>query len=126
MTRAALSVFVFSVYLYVLGFVLVVAPNALLGLFRIPDTDEVWVRVVGMLVAIIGYYYSTAARAELTPMFRASAFARLSVLVFFVAFVLLGFAPPVLIVFGLIDAVCAVWTLAALRAGGDRPADARV
>lgn len=122
MTRAAFSVFVFSIYLYVLGFVLVVAPNALLGLFRIPETNDVWVRVVGMLVAIIGYYYSTAARAELTPIFRASGFARLSVLVFFIAFVLLGFAPPVLIVFGLIDAACAVWTLVALRGAGPESA----
>jgi hypothetical protein len=40
---------------------------------------------------------------------------RLAVPVFFIAFVLLGYAPPILILFGLIDAAAAVWTTASLR-----------
>ena len=115
MTKAALSVFAFSVYLFVLGLVLLVVPNVLLGLFRFPETHEVWVRVVGMLVVILGYYYSTAARHELTPFLRATVFARFSVLVFFTAFVVIGLAPPVLILFGIIDAAGAIWTGLALR-----------
>jgi hypothetical protein len=116
MSKAAFSVFVFSIYLYVLGFVLVVVPNLLLSLFRLPETNEVWVRVVGMLVLILGLYYSTAARHELTPMLRATVVARFAVLLFFIAFVLLDFAPPVLILFGVIDAAAAAWTGIALRA----------
>jgi hypothetical protein len=122
MTRPAFSVFVFSVYLYVLGIVLVVSPNVLLAVFRLPETTEVWVRVVGMLVVLIGFYYTTAARNELTAMLRASVVARLSVLVFFVAFVVVGFAPPVLIVFGLIDAAAAIWTGWELRNASVSPA----
>ncbi len=116
MKSAAFSVFVFSIYLYVLGLVLVSAPNLLLSLFRIPETDEVWIRVVGMLVVILGYYYSTAARHGLTPFLRATVAGRFAVLLFFIAFVVLGFAPPVLILFGLIDAATAVWTAVALSA----------
>lgn len=115
MSKAARSVFVFAGYLFVLGVVLVLAPNALLKLFRMPETNEVWVRVVGMLVLILGYYYSVAARHELTPFLRATALARLSVLFFFVAFVVFGLAPPVLILFGVIDAAAASHTLVALR-----------
>ena len=116
MNKAARSVFVFSIYLLVLGAVLVLAPNVLLSLFRMPETNEVWVRVTGMLVLILGYYYSAAARNEFTEFLRATAFARMSVLVFFVAFVVLGFAPPILILFGVIDAAAALWTLLALKA----------
>ena len=116
MTRAAFSVFVFSIYLFVLGVVLVAVPNLLLMPFGFPETSEVWVRVVGMLVLILGLYYATSARNELTPMLRASAYARLSVLLFFLAFVALGWAPPALILFGVVDAVAATWTLLALRA----------
>lgn len=118
MTKAAFSVLVFSVYLYVLGAVLVVVPNLLLGLFRIPESHEVWIRVVGMLVLIIGLYYTVAARHQLTPMLRATVVGRLAVLVFFIAFVLLDLAPPVLILFGVVDAAAAPWTWSALRAGG--------
>ena len=117
MSPAARSIFVFAFYLWVLGAILVLVPNALLSVFGIPETDEVWVRVVGMLVLILGYYYLGAAREEQTTLMRRSVFARLSVLGFFVAFVILKLAPPVLIVFGVVDALAATWTAIALRAG---------
>ena len=60
--------------------------------------------VVGMLVLLLGYYYARAARRELTSFFRWTVHARSAVLLFFLAFVVLGFAPPILIVFGAIDA----------------------
>jgi hypothetical protein len=115
MTKAARSVFVFALYLFVLGGVLVVVPNALLELFRIPPTSEVWIRVVGMLVLILGLYYAGAARRELREFFAFTVWGRGTVLVFFAAFVLLGLAPPVLILFGAVDAAAACWTALALR-----------
>lgn len=116
MSRAAMTVFVFSIYLYLLGLVLIAFPDLLLALFRIPTTTEVWIRVVGVLVLIIGLYYTTAARHELAPMLRATVVGRFAVLVFFIGFVAAGFAPPILIAFGLIDAAAATWTGIALRA----------
>jgi hypothetical protein len=59
-----------------------------------------------------------ASRNELLLFFRWSVPARLSVPVFFIAFIALGFAPPVLLLFGAIDAIAALWTLACLRADG--------
>jgi hypothetical protein len=115
MNRAAVSVFVFSIYLFILGAVLVVVPNVLLSIFGIAETNEVWIRVVGMLVLILGYYYSTAARNNLTAFIRATVHGRISVLVFFIAFVAFGWAPATLILFGVIDAAAAVWTAIALR-----------
>ena len=116
MSKAARSVWVFSIYLFILGTVLVIAPNALLSPFGFPDTNEVWVRVVGMLVLILGYYYMTAARSDSTAVIRATVVGRCAVFVFFIAFVVLGFAPPALILFGAIDAVAAAWTGVSLAA----------
>jgi hypothetical protein len=116
MSRAAVSVFAFSIYLFILGAVLVAAPNVLLSVFGIAATSEVWIRVVGMLVLILGYYYSTAARNNLTVFIRATVYARFSVLLFFVAFVALGWAQATLILFGVIDAAAAGWTAFSLRA----------
>ena len=117
MSRAAFSVLVFSFYLFALGLVLVVIPNVLLSLFHVPATNEVWIRVVGMLVFILGFYYATAARGELTAFLRATVYGRAAAFVSFVALVVLGLAPPVLIVFGVIDGAAAVWTGLALRTG---------
>ena len=115
MSRSALSLFVFSIYLYILGFVLVVTPDTLLRIFSFPKADGLWIRIVGMLVIILGFYYSHAARAELRAFFFWSVIGRTSVLLFFIAFVVAGLAPPVLILFGVIDFSAAMWTLFALR-----------
>ena len=115
MGKSAKSIFVFSLYLYVLGAVLVLIPNALLRLFFLPATTEVWIRVVGMLVFLLGFYYFQTARNEIKKFFQWSVYARCSVLVFFIAFVIAGVAPAVLILFGVIDAAAGVWTQVCLR-----------
>jgi hypothetical protein len=116
MSKAARSVFVFGLYLVLLAIVLLVAPNFLLGLFFLPSTTEVWVRVVGMLVLFLGFYYVQAGRKELTDFFRWTMYPRSTVILFFAAFVLLGFAKPPLILFGVVDLLGVIWTGLALRA----------
>lgn len=116
MSKSARSVYVFSIYLFVLGLILEIIPNILLSLFFIPETSEVWIRVVGMLVLILGFYYFQASRNELSSFFQATVYGRSSVLVFFIVFVLLNFAPPTLILFGVVDAAGALWTGLCLRA----------
>jgi hypothetical protein len=115
MSPAARSLQVFGAYLMLLALVLLLSPNTLLGLFGIPATDDVWIRVVGMLVGFLGYYDWQAARAELRTFFVWSIPVRLSVPVFFAAFVVLGMAPPALLLFGAVDAAAALWTWSALR-----------
>jgi hypothetical protein len=115
MSKSAMSLFVFSIYLFVLGPLLVVIPNLLLSPFGIAETGEVWIRVVGMLVLILGYYYNHAARQGYRSFFQCTVYARCGVLAFFIAFVLLGLAPAALILFGVVDAVAALWTALALR-----------
>lgn len=116
MSKAAKSVFLFAIYPFVLGAVLLLAPNFLLSAFDLPETREVWIRVVGMLATVLGYYYQHAARNELTSFLRASSYARCSVPIFFLAFIAFGLAPPILLLFGGIDAAGGVWTALCLRA----------
>ncbi len=116
MSRAAKSIAAFGVYLLLLGPTLVVVPNLFLTVVRVPETDEVWIRVVGMLAFFLGYYYLRAARAELTEFMRWTVQARLGVLGFFGAFVVLDLGPPILLLFGGVDAAAAIWTGLALRA----------
>ncbi len=115
MSKSARSLFVFSVYLFILGIILIVIPNVLLRLFALQETNEVWIRVVGMLVFILGFYYYQASRSEIKKFFQWTVYGRTAVLIFFIVFVLLDFAPLTLILFGFIDAVAAFWTQLSLR-----------
>jgi hypothetical protein len=115
MSNSARSVFVFGLYLLVLGLVLLLAPNILLRLFSVPTTSEVWIRVVGMLVLFLGFYYTQAARKGMTDFFQWTVYVRSTVILFFAAFVLLGLATAPLILFGAVDLVGAIWTALALR-----------
>jgi len=81
MSRSAKTILVFGLYLCVLGFILLVTPNTLLGVLGLPLTTEVWIRILGGLVAIAGGYYIQAARHKLIPFFRATIWGRLTDLV---------------------------------------------
>ena len=115
MSSASKSVYYFGFYLLILGLTLLVVPNLLLTPFQIPETNEVWIRVVGMLVFHIGLYYVFMAPSDNKLFNTLTAYTRFGVLIWFVAFVLIGWAPAPLILFGLVDAVGALWTLYALK-----------
>ena len=117
MNPAAKSVFVFGLYLVVVGLGLLIAPNPFLAPLGFPPAaDESWLRVLGVLTLVIAAYYLLAARAGLTVFFRWTVFVRGGVFVVFGALVLLKLAPPPLALLGTVDLAAALWTWFALRA----------
>lgn len=115
MTAAAKSVCYFGYYLYVTGITLMVAPNFLLNTMKIPTTNEVWIRVVGVLAFAIGYYYHRTGTANIFAFFKFTVHARTFVFLAFCCFVLLKYVSPLLIVFGVVDLAGAAWTWMALK-----------
>ena len=115
MSKAAFTIKAFGIYLILLGIIIIFAPNLLLTVFGIPQTTEVWVRVVGVLVFNIGIYYIYAAKCEAMAFFRASVYTRAIVLLSFVTFALLGLVSPMIILFGIVDFSGGLWTFVALR-----------
>jgi len=115
MSKPAFTLKAFGIYLLVLGVGLTVAPNQMLSLFSMPLTTEVWLRVVGVLVFNIGIYYIYAAKCEARAFFQVSVYTRCLVMAAFIAFVALGLAPPMLVLFGVADLLGAIWTQLALR-----------
>jgi hypothetical protein len=115
MSKAARSLFVFGIYLIVIGLGFLVLPNVVLRLFGFPETTEPWIRVMAMLLLFLAYYYIHASRNELTEFIRITVYARASVILFFLAFVLLGLAQPMLLLFGAVDLLAAIWTWLSLR-----------
>jgi len=118
MSKSARTLFVWSLYLLGLGVILVALPNLLLSLFGFPTTDEVWIRVVGVLLLLLAYYSYASARQDNRAYFHWSVPGRVVVPLFFIVFVLLNLAPVQLILFGLIDLAGAAWTWQALRSEG--------
>jgi hypothetical protein len=116
MSRAAFTSKAFAIYLFIVGAVLAVAPNALLSVFRIPPTSEVWIHVVGVVAFMIGVYAWVAARHEDKHFLRASVYTRLVVFVAFATFAAVGLASPMIILFGVADLLGGIWTHLALRA----------
>lgn len=116
MSRSAFSIQAFGMYIIALGLALVFVPNVLLALFRMPVATEVWIRVLGVVVVNIGIIYVVAARFNAVEVMRATVYGRPLVFVWFAAFVALGLAPPMLLLFGAVEVVGALWTWWAMRA----------
>ena len=121
MNQAEKSLFAFGVYLCGLGLVLLLFPNLLLRFFGVPPTKEVWIRINGMFVICLAFYYIQAARHRLTLLIRWTVWARAAVIFCLTAFVLLVGAPKALLLFGLVDLLSATWTFIALRNETQRP-----
>ena len=115
MTPAGKSVYYFGFYLMILGITLTSFPNALLSTFQLPETNEVWIRVIGVLVFNIGLYYVFMAPTNNALFYTLSIYTRALILGWFIVFVLIGWAPATLIAFGLADAAGALWTFLAMR-----------
>jgi hypothetical protein len=114
MDSTTTSVFVFGIYLIFVGAGFLLIPNILLPLFRFPKTDEPWIRVMATLILIIAFFYLVAAHHNIIPICWATVFGRFFAFLIFVALVLTKKAQPMLLIFGIVDALGAIWTLLTL------------
>ena len=109
------SLFVFGLYLVGLGASLILSPNTLLDIFEISNTSEIWIRVLGTIVLYLGIYYIWAAKDHWYGLIVVSVPLRMSIIVFFSAFVIVLDAPKVLLLLASVDFIFALWTLMAIK-----------
>lgn len=114
MSKAAFSAKVFAVYLFIVGPVLVLAPNFLLSIFKLPQTTDIWIHVIGVLAFNIGIYVWVS--AENKDFLKASVYTRCIFFVAVTSFALMGMVSPMIILFGITDLLGALWTHFALAA----------
>jgi hypothetical protein len=115
MSKSAFSAKVFAIYLFIVGAVLVVAPNVLLSILRLPETSEVWIHVIGVLAFNIGVYAWVAAKHEDKNFLKASVYTRFVLFVAVTTFAVVGLASPMIIIFGVTDLLGGIWTHFALK-----------
>lgn len=115
MSGAARSIQVWSVYVLVVGAGLAVIPNVIVSAFGMEQTEEAWIRVLGVVVVLLALYYWDASRYETRNLFVASVLGRVFVAAALVVLWLTG-APWQLLLFAAVDVAGAVWTFSTLRA----------
>jgi len=115
MKMSSISMLVFAAYLFSLGLIFALIPNPVIALFGFPPTNEVWIRILGYILAALAFYYFMAVREHSERFYRWSVYARLPVLPTFAAFVFAGVGPPIILLFGAFDMACAIWTWRALK-----------
>ena len=118
MSKSAKSVLIFGIYLAVSGLMLLLVPNALITPFGIEPTNEVWIRLSGILLMALAVYYTLGAKYEIVVIMKATAFIRLTIIFFFTAFAFLNLASPNIIFFSAIDFLGGIWTLLMLKNEG--------
>ncbi len=115
MNSAARSVYYFGFYLLLISVALTAYPNLLLSTFMLPETNEVWIRVLGVIVFNIGILYIVMAQTNHTLFLTLTVYLRAAILLWFTAFVLIGWAAPALIMFGVVDFAGSTWTYVELK-----------
>ena len=115
MTPAARSVFLFGIYVLVVGIGVAIAPDVILRFLGFPPAGDSWVRMVGVLAIVIGAYDVVSGRSNAEANIRASVPIRFAFAAACGALVLLRYMPVQLLPLAAIDAAGAVWTALALR-----------
>jgi hypothetical protein len=114
MTRSAISILVFGIYLSIVGLILIVGPNLLLTSIKLPLTNDPWIRLMGMLLFVLAFFYIQSARYGFKPFFTWTLYTRFGAVLILLPLVLLGFLEPIVLVFWLGDLAGAIWTLVTL------------
>jgi hypothetical protein len=111
---STLSMKVFASYLATLSALLLLWPSLFLYL-GFENVSNPWVPTLGYIVGALAFFYVMAIQEGAKNFYAWTVRARLPLVVFFAFLVAVGTAPPIMLLIGVIDTGCALWTGFALR-----------
>jgi hypothetical protein len=121
MKKSATSVFVWGIYAVLSGITFLLVPNLPLTLLGLGESQEVYPRLLGVAITMLGYFYLRAARQEsMTPLYAWSVHARLGMAGAILVLVIIGLAKPAMLGFAITELAGSLWTAFALRAEGSK------
>lgn len=103
------SMYAQLVYMIGMGLPFLLAPNFMLPMLGLERTDEIWIRILGMLVMAISLYYFYAIQEGNTAFARVSVRGRLLFCVGLTALALI-YHQYIFVFFAILEAGLAVWT----------------
>jgi hypothetical protein len=102
-------------YVLLSGTALLFFPNVLLGIVGLEPAQEIWIKIMGLLVLVLSIYYYHIAKYGNSKVVWATVFGRLAFCAGLIVFVILGLAKPVLIGFALLETALAIWSWRELK-----------
>jgi len=115
MKSTAKSIFYYSFYMMGMGLSLLFIPNLVLDIFGFSPTNDIWIRILGLLSFCAGMLYFYCGRTNQMGFFRISVPERIIFFLGIVGIVLFLPANPLLILIGSVDLFGAIWTALTLR-----------
>lgn len=121
MKKSATSVFVWGIYAVLSGLTFLLVPNLPLTLLGLGESQEVYPRLLGVAITMLGYFYIRAARQEtMRSLYTWSVHARIGLSVAIIVLVILDLAKPAMLGFAVTELAGSLWTALALRAEGSK------
>ncbi len=114
MSSSDRSMVVWAVYAATVGASLAIAPNFVLSTLGVMETDEPWIRILGVTVMVLALYYADALRNKTRNLYVASILGRGFVAAALIVLVLTG-EPWQLLLFAAAEILGLTWTYLALR-----------
>ncbi|MFX1567745.1 MAG: hypothetical protein ACFFCV_05175 [Promethearchaeota archaeon] len=117
MSKAALTLFIYGIYLVIIGFILLIAPEVIFTIIIVISEPDIMSRFLGILVIFLAYYYIRAAFDEegLEKFFMWTVHTRAIAAIFITIFFILQFVSGFVGIFAAIDIGAALQTYWALR-----------
>jgi len=116
MKRTELSIKIWSIYLFVLGFSMIVLPATTVGLFGYANDGELWIRFTGILSVVLALFYYQISRYHLHELFSWKVAGHLFGMVCMIAFWVAGIADKRMIGTMVVELGACLWTVFALKA----------
>ncbi len=110
-----ISLYVFAVYMVIMGLVLLLLPNLILPIFDLPTDGNVWIRLLGFVLLCSSVYYIGAAKMGFVAFAKWTVYTRLSAPILVVILIASEVAPMQMASFGIVDGLGGLWTWLALK-----------
>lgn len=115
MTKSAVSLFCMGIYGLCLGLSLITIPNTIITLFHLPQINEGWARLIGILAIVISVYDMYFGKQNILPMIKLSMYVRFAFAIATILLVAFKQLPLGILFAGGIDAIGGLWTMLALQ-----------
>ena len=110
MDATAFSIYAFGIYEMMAGLGFLAIPNLILSFLSMEKTTAPWIRVVGILAIIIGYYHFMIGQLTIEVLYWPTIFVRITFIILLILLVLTKKAPKKIILFGVVSLLSTIWT----------------
>ena len=115
MSKPAKTIFYFGFYMILEVVLLLWSPDFLMKMAGIDPSADVWLRLIGGIVAGLTIYYFSISLRRIRALYRVPVYERTAVFLTALALYLFNHAPLAALLVGIVDLLGAMWTLWALK-----------